>query len=124
MGEAKRKREQFEGPLGAEAARPGMTSPDLLGVTGGVVFLFVLMMLPMVGPAGARTAHYPVNFSVFLLVLLASASFAFGALALKLRARRVDGGRFPALTAALCAACAGLLLALLTGALRGPPFPA
>lgn len=108
---------------GTESARPSTPPGDVLAMVGGVVFLFVLMMLPMVGPSGARTPHHAVNFTVFLLVLFGATAFAFGALALKISARRVDRSRFPFATAALCASCAFLLIALLGGLLRGSPLP-
>lgn len=112
---------------GAAAKNPGVADAktgDRLLVAAGIAFLFLCMMLPLVGPAAARGSgspgattapYYGANFATFLVMNLLTLGLAAAALMSKLATRRAQGGRFPLASAGLVAACAFTLSALFAG---------
>ncbi len=98
---------------------------DALAAAAGVMFLVLCMLLPLVGPAAARGSgspgatraeHYGKNVAAFLSVLTLTTALAVAAVLL-----RRDNGRRDRIVwamAAIAAACIGLLVAFLTGALQ------
>jgi hypothetical protein len=89
----------------------------LLTILSGLSFLFVSMLLPLVGRAGAATAYAGKNFTAFLGVLLLSLVLAVLAIVSKLERRKLDQSPLPYLSFGLCGICVLLLVALLTGLL-------
>lgn len=100
---------------------------SVLTVLSALSFLFLCMILPLVGPAamrgsgspGADTApHVGANITAFLSVLLLT--FILGALGVysKLQRRKIDGSPLPFWSVALCGICVFLLIAFLTGLLQ------
>jgi hypothetical protein len=85
----------------------------ILAVSSGLIFFFLCMILPLVGPAGSRVEHAGQNQSVFLLVLVATFALAATAAYSKLGRRKRDGGSLPWFSFGLCAVCILTLLVLL-----------
>ena len=111
-------------PKGSFFAQPAVGS--VLTVMGGVAFLFLCMILPLVGPAAAggsgspgaaRAAHYTLNFIAFLSVLLVTMGLSVAAILSKLERRKVDNSPLPFFSILLTALCVLLLVALFTGLL-------
>jgi hypothetical protein len=89
-----------------------------LTIAGGLSFLFLCMILPLVGKAGVQTVHYRENFFAFLAVLLLSLLLSSAATAAKLMRRRIDRSPLPWMSIALTALCVLLLVSLVTGLLH------
>ena len=114
------------------SARPGPTiaSPlvgNLLSFAAGLSFLFLCMILPIVGPAAMRGSgspgaaavpHARANVASFLAVLLLSLAFSIGAVVSKLERRKQDQSPLPLYSIGLCVVLVFLLFALLTGLLQ------
>lgn len=96
--------------------RPGVGS--LFTILSGLAFLFLCMILPLVGKAGAVTVHARANFVAFLVALLACIALAALATVSKLQRRRIDGSPLPVFSIVLLGLSTLLLLALVTGLLR------
>ncbi|MBI9019994.1 MAG: hypothetical protein JEZ10_01895 [Verrucomicrobia bacterium] len=90
---------------------------SVLVVMSGLSFFFTCMLLPLVGPAGARAPDADKNQLAFLGVL--GLTFLLAALAtwLKLMRRREDHSPFPVWSLGLCAVCTLLFVLQLTGLL-------
>ncbi len=97
-------------------ARPEVGT--VLTVLSGLCFLFVCMILPLVGKAGSVVVHSGKNTLAFALVLLATLVFAVLATWSKLKRRRLDHSPVPHFSIILMALSGFLLLALVTGLLR------
>ncbi len=91
---------------------------NTLAILAGLVFLFLCMILPLVGPAGAATPYATANFIAFLGVLLLALVLSGLATWSKLQCRKVDGSPFPLWSAGLTGVLVFLLLMLLTGMLK------
>ncbi len=83
----------------------------------GLSFFFTCMLLPLVGPAGARAPDADKNQLAFLGAV--GITFLLAALAtwLKLMRRKEDHSPFPAWSLGLCAVCVLLFVLQLTGLL-------
>lgn len=101
---------------GAAARRPGVMG-NALAMGGGVSFLFLCMILPLVGPSGVATAHAEKNALAFGGVLAAATVLSALALGVKLRERRSAGGRFPWYSGGMVVFAALTWLAFLAGLL-------
>jgi len=90
---------------------------SVLTVMSGLSFFFNLMLLPLVGPAGARAPDADKNQLAFLGLL--GLTFLLAALAtwLKMMRRREDQSPFPIWSLGLCAVCTILFILQLTGLL-------
>ena len=100
---------------------------NVLSVLFGLLFLFLCMILPLVGKSAAHGSGSPgagpmdtlwknhLFFSISLLLTLLSGA---GALYSKLLRRREDGSPYPKATAGLLVACVLLLLCYVTGLLK------
>ena len=100
---------------------------NVLSVLFGLLFLFLCMILPLVGKSAAHGSGSPgagpmdtlwknhLFFSISLLLTLLSGA---GALYSKLLRRREDGSPYPKATAGLLAVCVLLLLCYVTGLLK------
>ncbi len=105
------------------AAYPGIARPvvgSVLTAVSAVAFLFLFMILPLVGSAGQAAAipYAGKNFAFFLFVLLVCMALAGMAVASKLARRRLDGSPLPYASLGLLGMGAVLLLLLVSGALR------
>lgn len=89
-----------------------------LTIAGGLSFLFLCMILPLVGKAGVQTVHARQNFYAFFAVLLVSLLLSSAATAAKLMRRRIDHSPPPWMSITLTAFCVLLLISLLTGLLH------
>lgn len=89
-----------------------------LTIAGGLSFLFLCMILPLVGKAGVQTVHAKQNFFAFLAVLLVSLLLSGAATAAKLMRRKIDHSPIPWLSITLTAICVLLLISLFAGLLR------
>ncbi|AKJ64300.1 hypothetical protein [Kiritimatiella glycovorans] len=88
-----------------------------VSIASGVAFLFLLMMLPLVGPAGAKTPHAATNAAAFGAVLLLV--FLLAAAAVFLKRRDPDTPkRWPAFPTLIGGLCLFLALAWAFGLLR------
>ena len=98
-----------------------------LTILAGLTFYFLLMILPLVGPAAMRGSgspgagpapHLARNIAAFVSVLLLCFSLSLLALRSKLARRKMDGSPLPYYSIGLCAACVFLLVVLVTGLLQ------
>lgn len=103
-----------------ESENPVLASPALgtaLTIAAGLSFLFLCMILPLVGKAGIQTAHYTKNYIAFLMVLLLTGGLSGVAVWSKLQRRQVDGSPLPKFSICILGMSLLLLLALATGLL-------
>jgi hypothetical protein len=100
---------------------------DILTVLFGLLFLFLCMILPLVGKTAAHGSGSPgagpmdtlwKNHLFFSLTLLLTLLAGSGAMASKLLRRRTDGSAYPKFTAGLLAVCGLLLLCYAAGLLK------
>lgn len=105
-------------------AKPAVGS--VLTVLGGVAFLFLCEILPLVGPAAAKgsgspgaiqAAHYKLNLFAFLCTLMVTMALSIGAILSKLERRKIDGSPLPFFSILLTGLCVLLIFALFTGLL-------
>jgi len=105
-------------------ARPAVGS--FFTVLSGVSFVFLCMILPLVGPAavhgsgspGAGPApHLKQNYIAFTSVLLLSLALAVLAVVSKLERRKIDGSPLPYYSVGLVVICVLLLIGMVTGQL-------
>ncbi len=94
------------------------TTGTVLAILSGLSFLFLCMILPIVGPAAAARPYYATNYRAFLGVLLISLALALLAFFSKLQRRSMDSSPFPASSLALAMLLVGMLFALLMGLLK------
>ena len=66
-----------------------------LTIAAGLSFLFVCMILPLVGKAGVQTVHAKQNHYAFLAALLVSLLLSAAATGTKLARRRIDRSPLP-----------------------------
>lgn len=91
---------------------------SVLTVLSGLSFLFVCMILPLVGKAGSATVHAGLNTMAFAASLILTLVMAALATWSKLARRHLDQSPLPYFSIILVALSALLLLALATGLLR------
>ncbi len=91
---------------------------NYLTIAAAVTFQFVLILLPLVGPAGAVAPHATKNFVAFLAVLLLALALSGLAVYSKLKRRQIDGSPLPYWSFALTGVCLFFLFALFAGLLR------
>ncbi len=95
-------------------------------VLSGLSFYFLMMVLPLVGPAAAhgsgspgayRAPQYATNFRAFLALAIVSLALGILAVVSKMERRKIDGSPLPLYSIGLSVACVLLLVALFTGML-------
>ena len=96
-------------------ARPEVGS--ILAVLAGLSFLFLCLLLPLVGKAGAEKPFARHNFFAFLGVLLFTLALCGVAIGSKMMRRRRDGSPPPVMALTLAGLCGLLFVALLAGLL-------
>lgn len=89
-----------------------------LTIAAGLSFLFVCMILPLVGKAGVQTVHAKQNHYAFLAALLVSLFLSIAATWAKMARRRVDQSPLPVLSLTLTGLCLLLLISLFAGLLK------
>jgi len=102
----------------APEAYPFWARPEVgscLTVLAAVCFLVQLMILPLVGPCGARAPHRVCNYAAFTAWLLLTAAVAATATFSKLERRKIDGSPLPWFSLGLCAGCLFIFVCLVTG---------
>ena len=109
---------------------PLIASPmlgNLLSIAAGLSFLFLCMILPLVGPAAMRGSgspgaaavpHARANILAFTAVLLLSLALSVVATISKLERRKADQSPIPLYSIGLCAVLVFLLIALVAGLLQ------
>jgi len=90
---------------------------SVLTVISGLSFFFTCMLLPLVGPAGARAPEAAWNQLIFLGVLGLTILLSALAIGLKMTRRRQDNSPLPVCSFGLCAICVLLFALQLTGLL-------
>ncbi len=90
----------------------------VLTILSGLSFLFLCMILPLVGQAGAAAPHAPKNTQAFLAVLLVSLGLGAVAVYSKVERRKLDNSPLPYFSMGLCGICVLLLLTFLAGFLK------
>lgn len=90
---------------------------NYLTIAAAVTFQFVIILLPLVGPAGSIAPHATKNFAAFLSVLLCSIALSGLAVYSKLKRCRIDGSPWPLWSFVLLGASIFVLFALLAGLL-------
>lgn len=99
MKENVQKTEAVELPEKLKQMRIDMIEKPLFGnalsVLAGLLFMFVCMLLPLVGPAGVVMEFSDKNFTVFLTVLMLAALVSGAASAVNLLRRKREGGTLP-----------------------------
>lgn len=107
-----------------------LASPRLgnfLSVLFGLLFLFLCMIVPLVGKSATHGSGSPgaapmdtlwKNHLFFSMTLLLTLLSGAGALASKLLRRRDDGSPYPKATAGLLSVCVLLLLCYVSGCLK------
>ena len=117
-------KKEIETPQLPFFARPAVGT--LFTALSGISFLFLCMVLPIVGPAAAhgsgspgatQAEHFAKNVLAFRGVLLVSLVLAALAVVSKLERRKVDASPMPYSSIALCGLLALIVLAQVTGAL-------
>jgi len=104
-----------------QAEVPYLVRPEFgsaLTILSGLSFLLLSMLLPLVGKAGVKTAHYTINFSTFLIILLVTSGLSGLAIKAKLERRKLDGSPLPKFSILIFGLCVILLVALLLGLLK------
>lgn len=94
------------------------TLGTVLTIAAGLCFMFLCMILPLVGKAGVQTVHARQNFWAFFAVLMVSLALSIAATVAKLVRRKVDRSPRPWMSLTLTGLCLLLLVALLTGLLH------
>ena len=89
-----------------------------LAVLSGLSFLFLCMVLPLVGRAGSAVSYADKNQTAFLGVLLMSLALSLAATGSKMSRSRMDGSPLPKWSIALSGLLVLLLICLFTGLLR------
>jgi peptidoglycan/LPS O-acetylase OafA/YrhL len=97
-------------------ARP--TVGTFLTVLSGLSFLFVCMILPLVGKAAILTDRYPKNRFWFTVALLVSLALGMLAIFSKMTRRKLDQSPLPLFSIALTGIGFVLLIALFAGLLH------
>jgi hypothetical protein len=93
----------------------GQQLGEAFAIAGFVGFLFVCMILPLVGKAGDQVAWTQKNFMAFALAVLATLGLTILSAGSKWEQMKAGRGAFPKLSLALTAVCIGLLVALFGG---------
>lgn len=88
-----------------------------LAILSGLSFLFLCMVLPLVGRAGMSAPHAEKNFLTFLAVLLVSLALSLAATVSKFSRGKIDGSPAPKWSIGLSGLLGILLLCLFTGLL-------
>ncbi len=104
-----------------EATTPFFSQPavgSVLTVLSGLAFLFICMILPLVGKAGVATVHARENNIAFSAVLVLALVLAVLASISKLQRRRVDQSPRPYFSIVLAALAGLLMVAHVAGLLR------
>ena len=99
---------------------PGYALPAIgttLTVLSGLSFLWVCMLLPMVGPAGAATTFAVQNARAFTMYVMISLVLSLAAIVSKTTRRAIDGSPLPLSSMALCGLDILFLMALYTNLL-------
>ncbi|NKB23155.1 MAG: hypothetical protein GKR87_01935 [Kiritimatiellae bacterium] len=81
-------------------------------------FLFLCMLLPLVGQAGAVVPYADKNFAAFTSVLFVSLTLSVLAVISKLQHKKIAGSPFPSWTMGLCGTLLFILVMLLAGLLK------
>lgn len=89
-----------------------------LTIVGGLCFLLVCMILPLVGKAGVQTPHYFQNYIAFVLVLLLTIGTSGLAVYAKLERRKIDGSPKPLFSMIIAGSASFLFIALILGLLK------
>jgi hypothetical protein len=87
-------------------------------ILSGLSFLFLCMILPLVGRAGVQTVHVRENDMAFLCAVLVSLALSALATVSKLARRKIDGSPRPLYSVVLLALTLLLLVAQCMGLLR------
>ncbi len=121
MGQAKQKGEKRRPPPEAVAMETDLFSRPATGnyltIAAAIVLQFVIILLPLVGPAGSIAPHAQKNFVAFLSVLLLAIALSALAVYSKFRRRQVDGSPMPLWSPALLVVSLFILFALFAGLL-------
>ena len=97
-------------------ARPAVGST--FTILSGVTFLFVCMLLPLVGKAGTVVPNAEKNYKAFLAAVLLSMAMGVLATISKLERRKIDASPLPLFSLLLSGLSTLLLVALLLGLLK------
>lgn len=97
-------------------ARPAVGTA--LTIASGLAFLFLCMILPLVGKAGVMRDHYTANFVAFLMVLILTGVLAGLAVYSKLQRRHIDASPLPKFSMLILGLSVLLFLALVSGLLK------
>ncbi|MFH0909009.1 MAG: hypothetical protein V1929_09625 [bacterium] len=87
-------------------------------ILSGLSFLFLMMILPLVGKAGTVVPNADKNHKGFLVALLVSLAMGVLATISKLERRKIDGSPLPLFSFILTALSSLLLVAFSLGLLR------
>jgi hypothetical protein len=88
---------------------------NTLTIVAAVLFQGVLMLLPLVGPAGQAVPHAGLNLLGFAAAVLLTLAMSLAAVYSKWLRRQQDGSPWPLWSTVLSGACLLLLVAALTG---------
>ena len=94
---------------------PAFAAPEVgttLAVLSALSILFVCMLLPMVGAAGANAPFAAENTRAFTFYVLLSLALSIAAIQSKMMRRKIDGSPLPRSSFALCGLDLLLLIAL------------
>lgn len=91
----------------------------IFSVASGLGFFAVILLIPLVGAAGARTEQSGLNSNTFMAVLLLTIVLSMASIRVTVRARE-EGSKMktPWITWAISVICTLLLLAKLLGVLK------
>lgn len=91
----------------------------IFSVASGLGFFAVVMLLPLVGPAGAKTEQAAINANTFMTVLLLTIVFSMACIRVTVRAREEGAPmKTPWVSWSISVICTLILLAKVTGLLK------
>ncbi len=91
---------------------------QVLTILSGISFLFLTMLLPLVGPCGSRVEYWKQNLAAFSGVLALTLVLSGTAIVSKLERRKIDGSPLPRFSIVICGASVLILVALAAGLLK------
>ena len=119
MGKAARKHQKK--PVAAVAVEEWWALPvvgNIVTISAAIALQFTIILLPLVGPAGAIAPHATKNVVAWHAVLFTAMGLSVLALLSKLKRRTEDASRFPLLSTAMLGATLFLFVAQAAGLLR------
>lgn len=118
MGKAAQRKQQNKAPAQTAAVQEWWALPmvgNVVTIAAAISLQFTIILLPLVGPAGAVAPHATQNRIAWHLVLFIAMGLSLLALLSKLKRRTEDASRFPLLSTAMLGVTLFLFVAQAAG---------